>query len=269
MGAGDLDALAARAQAGDQDARRELLASLQRYIFKLALRFFGHPADAEDATQDALLLVDRALPRFERRSKTTTWVHTIAMRSFLRRKRSEIEVQALAPEELQAALDATTKASPAEEALVADAAAAEIRLACTHAMLLALSRPVRAAYLLVELTGMTDVEAAEALGVARATVRQRVARARRTVAEVVAARCRLIDPAGTCSCRKQALAAAESAPVYLPYAESVPPTSTLDAAARQLDAADAIAEVYRASPEYVAPAIVWDRLVAVAPDLAG
>ena len=65
----DFDALARLAANGDRVALAELVRGLQHPTYRLALRFLGHPQDAEDATQEILirvgLLVD-ALPEISR-----------------------------------------------------------------------------------------------------------------------------------------------------------------------------------------------------------
>jgi hypothetical protein len=43
--------------------------------------------------------------------------------------------------------------------------------------------------------------------------------------------------------------------------------TTIEAAARQLDLAEAIAEVYKTDPEFLAPRRVYERLRRAAPDL--
>jgi hypothetical protein len=72
--------------------------------------------------------------------------------------------------------DIDTTLEEAEYRLLFD----EVRISCTYGMLLCLSRPQRAAYLLVDVPGLTDTDGAEILGCTRGAFRQRVSRARRT-----------------------------------------------------------------------------------------
>ena len=58
---------------------------------------------------------------------------------------------------------------------------AEVRISCTYGMLLCLSRPLRASYILGDAMGMPDTVAAEICGISRAAQRQRLARARQTI----------------------------------------------------------------------------------------
>jgi len=77
----DLDELALRAAAGDRDALEDLLAAIQPRVRRIAGRMLLHPQDAEEAAQDALLLVATKIGQFEGRSKFTTWLHAVASNS--------------------------------------------------------------------------------------------------------------------------------------------------------------------------------------------
>jgi RNA polymerase sigma factor (sigma-70 family) len=73
----DVEALAARAAAGDQDALDALLRRIQPDVLRRCGRFLPYRQDAEEACQDVLLQVARNITRFEGRSRFTTWLHAI------------------------------------------------------------------------------------------------------------------------------------------------------------------------------------------------
>jgi len=77
----DLDALALRAGAGDREALEQLLAAIQPRVQRICGRMLLHPQDAEEAAQDALLLVATKIGTFAGRSKFTTWLHAVASNS--------------------------------------------------------------------------------------------------------------------------------------------------------------------------------------------
>ena len=60
----DLDELALRAAAGDKDALEDLLAAIQPRVRRIAGRMLLYPEDAEEAAQDALLLVATRIGQF-------------------------------------------------------------------------------------------------------------------------------------------------------------------------------------------------------------
>ena len=77
----DLDDLAARAAAGDRAALEDLLAEIQPRVRRICGRMLLFPEDAEEAAQDALLLVATKIGGFQGRSRFTTWLHAVASNS--------------------------------------------------------------------------------------------------------------------------------------------------------------------------------------------
>ena len=77
----DLDELAARAADGDQDALHTLLVEIQPRVRRICGRMLLYPEDAEEAAQDALLLVATKIHTFAGRSRFTTWLHAVASNS--------------------------------------------------------------------------------------------------------------------------------------------------------------------------------------------
>ena len=77
----DLDSLAALASEGDQRALHQLLVEIQPRVRRICGRMLLYPEDAEEATQDALLLVATKIHTFGGRSKFTTWLHAVASNS--------------------------------------------------------------------------------------------------------------------------------------------------------------------------------------------
>lgn len=77
----DLDETALRAAAGDRDALEDLLAAVQPRVRRICGRMLLYPEDAEEATQDALLLVATKIHTFGGRSRFTTWLHAVASNS--------------------------------------------------------------------------------------------------------------------------------------------------------------------------------------------
>jgi RNA polymerase sigma factor (sigma-70 family) len=199
-----LDELARRAAEGDREALSALVRDLQHPMYRLALRFLGHPDDAQDACQEILVRIVTRLGTFEGRSKFTTWAYTVAVRSLLRTRRRLVEASVQGAEAFAAFLDAGMgEVDPTVEEVEYRLLCEEVQISCTYGMLLCLSRPQRAAYLLADVLGLPDSEGAEVLGCTREAFRQRVSRARRTLRRVIDNRCGLIDPANPCRWGRQ------------------------------------------------------------------
>ena len=79
----DERALLDAAREGDEDAYRRLVEPRHAELHAHCYRMLGSVHDAEDALQDALLRAWRALPRFERRSSTRSWLYKIATNTCL------------------------------------------------------------------------------------------------------------------------------------------------------------------------------------------
>ena len=77
----DLDELAARAAGGDSTALDELLVAIEPRVRRICGRMLLYPEDAEEAAQDALLLVATKIHTFGGRSRFTTWLHAVASNS--------------------------------------------------------------------------------------------------------------------------------------------------------------------------------------------
>ena len=77
----DVEALALRAAAGDRDALEALLAEIQPRVRRICGRMLLYPEDADEAAQDALLLIATKVHQFGGRSKFTTWLHAVASNS--------------------------------------------------------------------------------------------------------------------------------------------------------------------------------------------
>jgi RNA polymerase sigma-70 factor (ECF subfamily) len=77
----DVEALAVRAAAGDATALDALLVEIQPRVRRICGRMLLYPEDAEEAAQDALLLVSTRIHTFAGRSRFTTWLHAVASNS--------------------------------------------------------------------------------------------------------------------------------------------------------------------------------------------
>ncbi|HEX5204385.1 RNA polymerase sigma factor [Paractinoplanes rhizophilus] len=75
------EALARRAAAGDAMALNDLLTAIRPAVLRRCARLLPCFQDAEEACQDALLQVARAIGRFEGRSRFTTWLYVVVANS--------------------------------------------------------------------------------------------------------------------------------------------------------------------------------------------
>jgi RNA polymerase sigma-70 factor (ECF subfamily) len=96
----EFDALATRAAGGDRAALDELVAMSQPHVRRICSRMLINVADAEEATQDALLLIATKIDTFTGRSRFTTWLYAVSANSArdtyrrLKRRAAERSVEA-------------------------------------------------------------------------------------------------------------------------------------------------------------------------------
>lgn len=160
---------------GDAAAFEELMAAHEDKVFSVCLRMLRDREAALDATQETFVTVLRKADRFAGRAAFSTWLYRVAMNTCydaLRRRQRRPETHL--PEHHDPpdtttgdVLDAVELRPDLEEALAA------------------LPPEFRAASILVDVEGLSLADAAETLGVPVGTVKSRVFRGRRLLAEAL------------------------------------------------------------------------------------
>jgi RNA polymerase sigma-70 factor (ECF subfamily) len=170
----------AAAQAGDRDALDTLLRRHVDRIHGLCRRLVANDADAQDATQEALLAICRGIRRFDGRSAFTTWAYRVTTNACLDELRRRARRPVVVPDD--AVLDhnafdhnATRTGAPGLDERVAT------RLDLDRALAL-LAPDFRAAVVLRDLCELDYAEIADVLAIPPGTVRSRIARGRAALA---------------------------------------------------------------------------------------
>jgi len=159
----DDSTLAAAALAGDRVAFARLVERHYDLIYRVAYRYLGSAADAEDIAQDVCVALATRLGKFGGRSRFSTWLVAIAInrcRDHLRRRRSSDTL--------------VEKYAALREAEDADQADTEKKTAWLHEALQSLEPALRETVLLVVGEDLSHREAAKVLGCAESTVSWRM-----------------------------------------------------------------------------------------------
>lgn len=165
--------LLARVISGDRDAFDSVMKAQEDRVFSVCLRILGDRDHALDATQETFLTVFRKAAQFKGDSALGTWIYRIAVNTcYDQIRKSSRKPTVSLPDHLEPP-DAS-----AEDAIEAAGLRPEIERA-----LAALPPEFRAAVVLSDLEGMSLPETAEALGIPVGTVKSRVFRGRRLLAQ--------------------------------------------------------------------------------------
>lgn len=159
----DDNALAGAALSGDREAFRRLVERHYDMIHRVAYRYLGSAADAEDIAQDVCIILATRLGHFQRRSRFTTWLTSIVInqcRDCLRRRKSS-----------RALVERYAVLREFDEADHADSTK---RTEWLHEALASLEPSLRETVLLVTAEDLSHAEAAEILGCAESTISWRM-----------------------------------------------------------------------------------------------
>jgi RNA polymerase sigma-70 factor (ECF subfamily) len=166
-----------------EERTREMQDALLRYLpsfHRRAYRYLGNTADAEDAVQDALLSACKHLDQFRGQAQMSTWLTAIVTNSArMQLRRRSCQIQVSLDEQFGEEQDyslaerlAAREPSPEDECGRSELHGRLMELAEQ------LSPPLRKAFQLRDVEGLSTSEAAHVLGVAEGTVKAQVARAR-------------------------------------------------------------------------------------------
>jgi RNA polymerase sigma-70 factor (ECF subfamily) len=150
------------------DRLAEVVSATSARLYRLALRMTGSPAEAEDILQETYLRAHLALADglFEARATLTTWLYRVAVNACLdvlrqrRRRRAFLGVFRPAAVEPLEHTEARTA------------------LAQTAALISMLPPDQAGALVLTQVEGLSNAEAAAALGCSEGAIEQRLIRAR-------------------------------------------------------------------------------------------
>ncbi len=187
---GDEARLIERCLAGDDVAFDELVQSYQDMVFNLSYRLLGNYEESVDLSQEVFLQVYRKLGTFRRDASLRTWIYRIVFTRAKNQqrwwKRRLQEMTAVSLDDVDANPNLTVRSKPGGEPVspyktlerkeVGELLLAAIaKLPFTH----------RSILLLKEIEGLSYDEIAETLDVPVGPVKSRLARARRSLRDVL------------------------------------------------------------------------------------
>ncbi len=167
--------LVERYLAGDRRAFNELMSAHEDRVFSVCLRIMRNREAAFDAVQETFITVFRKAHLYNGESAFSTWLYRVAVNTCYDQLR---KAKRRAADTLPEHHDPADLSS--EDAFTS----AELRPEL-HAALDAIPQEFAAAVILSDIEGMSIADAAEVLGVPEGTVKSRVFRGRRQLADIL------------------------------------------------------------------------------------
>lgn len=171
--------LVAAAQRGDRDALDRLLRRHYDRIHAVCRRIAGSTRDADDAAQEALIRIVRAIDRFDGRASFSTWSYRIATNAAL----DELRKRSRRPQLHVVGEDERGPGAEAADELAQRRVEAVVDRMSIDAALADLPEEFRVPVVMRDVGDLDYAEIAEALSVPIGTVKSRIARGRRMLLE--------------------------------------------------------------------------------------
>lgn len=175
-------ALVSVAATGDRQAMERLLVRAQEVAYRFSLLVCGHPEDAEDVMQDALLKTYRHVSGIRKPDAFRTWLYQTVRNACLMKRRRRVdepshlvslEHGAASEDGAPHAVDVEDPARAADQRLIDAWVGRRLRRA-----LAALPPAYRVIVVLREIEGLSTREVAKVIGISEANVKARLHRAR-------------------------------------------------------------------------------------------
>jgi len=238
---------------GNRKSFEDLVKFFQPKVFALSLKFLWNPEDAEDATQEILIKVITNLGSFRRESKLATWVYRIATNHLINSKKSHLETKHVNFRKVELEL-AKTNVVNTDSSENTRNLTLHVQAACTHAILLCLTRSYRIAFILGEVFNVSSTDGSWIMQISEVNFRKKLSRARRQMDEFLGKQCGLSNANNACRCKNRIVYSQKSKRInaYLELSEKMKENGTwkikpLLSESKEVRKA---AEIYHAGPDF-------------------
>jgi RNA polymerase sigma factor (sigma-70 family) len=155
------------AQQGDPRAISMLVSGSHAHVQRFARTLCATPEDAEDATQEAMIVLYRKIGTLRATAALGSWMFQIVLKECIRRSRLA----------LRRPISADASTSPSAE----DAALARLEIERIVDSIAGLPIEQRSVLVLRDIQGLSGAATAQALGLSRAAMKSRLHRGRQTL----------------------------------------------------------------------------------------
>lgn len=256
-----LEELVVEARSGSRQALEEVVRRVQDQVYSLCLRMLFHPADAEDASQEILIKLITNLQGFRFECPFRFWVMRIAANHLKAMRKNYAEKKIVSMEWAQSMIDRVEAIGWFSQPLEAPEPMMELEMfhACTQALLLALDRPHRLAFILGVVMEVTSQEGGYILDITPEAYRKRLSRARQRVTDFLRNYCGFFNEERPCSCG--AVAAHhlkqgwlfQDKPLFVPSLDGLSDPASLRQCVRELDDLGKVSTMFKSFPITTSP----------------
>ncbi len=166
------------AQEGDPQAIVALVSGSHAHVRRFARTWCASPEDAEDAAQEALIVLYRRIGTLRATAALAAWMLQIVRRECIRRARLALLRGRVAS---SVAADGATAAGGGVVPSAEDVALARLEMQQVVKVIAGLPEDQRAVLVLRDIQGLSGAASAQALGLSRAAMKSRLHRARTSV----------------------------------------------------------------------------------------
>ncbi len=200
-----LEIVVIKANSGDKKALELVVFQIKDMVYNLSLKMLLFPEDAKDATQEILIKIITHLSTFKQESKFTTWVYRIATNYLLTIKRKTTKDVVKSFGDYANLIDSgqsdrVTYTENEGELLLLEE---EVKVSCTHGLLLCLNKSSRMVYILGEILELNSIEGAEILAMSPENFRKQLSRSRIKIRSFLQSKCGLVNQNNLCRCIKK------------------------------------------------------------------
>lgn len=182
-----------------------LLEEIKNQIFNLSIRMLSNVQLAEDATQDILLKIINQIDTLKDENKFEPWALTIAKNYLLNVIKEDSRFKRISFEVMEKDCNI-----PMNEFYLNDIPdldknkmLIELKISCSQAMLMCLSKEERYIYILSSMFELNSVNGSAIMGITPDNYRQKLHRAKLRLKNFLENNCGLINKSATCKCNKR------------------------------------------------------------------
>ncbi len=178
----DYEALVTEAQRGGREAMERLLVRAQEAAYRFSLLVCGHPEDAEDVMQEALMRTYRHVGQIQDPRAFRTWLYSTVRNACLMKRRRHVgepahfvslDEEPVRDDAGPTTIDVADPTRPVDERLIQDGVDSRLRAAMA-----ALPPLYRMIVVMREMEGLSTRDVATVTGLSEANVKTRLHRAR-------------------------------------------------------------------------------------------